>query len=149
MIKTTTYIDVQFYDLDPMNIVWHGNYIKYLEQARCEMFDKMNYSYMDMYKDGFMCPIVKMDMKYIKPLNFGDRIRIECELEEIEPSIIIKYTIYSDKTDEKIFTAKSMQMCVELKTNNTIYEVPKNMKEKIKEYEKCIENNSNNDINNK
>ena len=148
MIKTTTYIDVQFYDLDPMNIVWHGNYIKYLEQARCEMFDKMNYSYMDMYNDGFMYPIVKMDMKYIKPLNFGDRIRIECELEEIDLSIIIKYTIYNDKTNEKLFTAKSMQMCVDIKTKETIYEIPKNMKEKIKEYEKFIENNSNNDINN-
>lgn len=149
MIKTTTYIDVQFYDLDPMNIVWHGNYIKYLEQARCEMFDKIHYSYMDMYNDGFMYPIVKMDMKYIKPLNFGDRIRIECELEEIDLSIIIKYTIYNDKTDEKIFTAKSMQMCVDSKTKETIYEIPKKMKEKIHEYEKFIENNSNNDIDDK
>ena len=149
MIKTTTYIEVQFYDLDPMNIVWHGNYLKYLEQARCEMFDKINYSYMDMHNDGFMFPIVKMDMKYIKSLNFGDRIRIGCELEEIDLSIIIKYTIYNDKTDEKIFTAKSMQMCVDSKTKETIYEIPKKMKEKIHEYEKFIENNSNNDIDDK
>ena len=31
-------IKIPFYDLDPMNIVWHGNYIKYLEQARCKLF---------------------------------------------------------------------------------------------------------------
>lgn len=32
-IETSCEIDVEFYDLDPMNVVWHGNYIKYLEKA--------------------------------------------------------------------------------------------------------------------
>ena len=27
-------IKIPFYDLDPMNIVWHGNYIKYLESSK-------------------------------------------------------------------------------------------------------------------
>ena len=38
-------LDVPFYDVDPMNIVWHGNYIKYLEQARCDMFSKIGYTF--------------------------------------------------------------------------------------------------------
>ena len=62
MIKTSMILDVPFYDVDPMNIVWHGNYIKYLEQARCDFFDKLNYNYTDMYNDGVMYPIAKMDL---------------------------------------------------------------------------------------
>ena len=30
-------IDVEFYDLDPMNVVLHGNYLKYLENERCDL----------------------------------------------------------------------------------------------------------------
>ena len=70
-ITSETKIKVAFFDLDPMNIVWHGNYVKYLEQARCDFFDKLNYNYTDMYNDGVMYPIAKMDFKFIKSAKFG------------------------------------------------------------------------------
>lgn len=35
-MNTEIKIKVPFYDLDPMNIVWHGNYVKYMEEARCD-----------------------------------------------------------------------------------------------------------------
>lgn len=135
MIKSETYINVQFNDLDPMNIVWHGNYIKYLEQARCEMFNKIGYTYMDMYADGIMYPIAKMEFKFIKPSTFGDRLKIVCELKEVEPALNIKYTIYNAETDEKVFKAKSMQICVDKTTMQSIYDEPVKLKEKIKQYE--------------
>ncbi len=34
-----------FHDLDPMEVVWHGHYVKYLEIARCALLEKWNYSY--------------------------------------------------------------------------------------------------------
>ena len=57
-------IKIPFHDLDPMNIVWHGNYIKYLEQARCEMFNEIGYTYYDMKNDNYAYPIAKMNTKY-------------------------------------------------------------------------------------
>lgn len=135
MIKTSMILDVPFYDVDPMNIVWHGNYIKYLEQARCDMFSKIGYTYMDMYNDGFMYPIAKMEFKFIKPSTFGDKLRVECELKDIEPAINIKYTIYNEETGEKIFKAKSMQICVDKHSMQSIYAEPVNLKEKIEQYE--------------
>ena len=71
MIKSTTIIKIPFNDLDPMNIVWHGNYVKYLEQARCDLFEMIDYTYMNMYEDGYMYPIAKMDLKFIKPTTFN------------------------------------------------------------------------------
>ena len=34
-------LQIQFYDLDPMEIVWHGRYVEYLENARCALFDQI------------------------------------------------------------------------------------------------------------
>jgi acyl-CoA thioester hydrolase len=34
MLSAETVITVNFYDLDPMNVVWHGNYPRFLEQGR-------------------------------------------------------------------------------------------------------------------
>lgn len=135
MIETEIYIDVPFYDVDPMNIVWHGNYIKYLEQARTELFNRINYSYTDMYNDGIMYPIAKMESKYIRPARFRDKLKVVCKLVETEPAITIKYTIYNAETGEKIFKAKSLQICVNAQSLESIYEEPVKLKEKIREYE--------------
>ena len=43
-IETQYKLKVEFYDLDPMNVVWHGNYLKYLEAARCDMLEKIGYT---------------------------------------------------------------------------------------------------------
>ncbi len=41
-------IEIPFYDVDSAGIVWHGNYVKYFEVARCVLLDKLNYNYIDM-----------------------------------------------------------------------------------------------------
>ena len=125
-ITSETKIKVAFFDLDPMNIVWHGNYVKYLEQARCDFFDKLNYNYTDMYNDGVMYPIAKMDFKFIKSAKLGEELTVKCTLKELEPVIIIKYEIYSGV--DKILTATTTQMEVSVKTGETLYEAPQRLR---------------------
>lgn len=134
MIKSKTKITIPFNDLDPMNIVWHGNYAKYLEQARCELFKKLGYTYLDMYNDNYMYPIAKFDMKFIKPVTLDDEISVECTLLEIEPSMIITYEIFNTKTGEKIFKAKTMQIGVLVDTKQSVYVAPKKLVEIFKDY---------------
>lgn len=131
MFSSEKLITIQFYDLDPMNVVWHGNYVKYLEEARCDMLNKLGYSYNDMQKDGFAYPIATMEMKYIKPCQFNQVIRIVSTVVEIEPCLIIKYTIYDNETGEKLFKAKTMQICIDMKTKQSIYTTPPNLKKII------------------
>lgn len=124
-------ITVQFYDLDPMNVVWHGNYVKYLETARCDLLEKLGYNYIDMRNDGFAYPVATMEMKYIKPCVFNQELKIVSVIEEIEPCLIIKYTIFDNKTGEKLFKAKTMQICVDINTKQSVYEAPDNLKKKL------------------
>ncbi len=131
IFQAETRITVQFYDLDPMNVVWHGNYIKYLETARCDLLNKLGYDYDDMRKDGIAYPIATMDLKFIKPCYFNQVLRIVTVLEEIEPCIIIKYTIFDDKSGEKLFKARSMQICINNTTKESIYSAPDNLKKKL------------------
>lgn len=121
-------LKVPFFDNDPMGIVWHGNYVKFLEIARCDMFDKLGYNYIDMKNDGVSYPIAKLDMKYIKSATFNQNLKIVCKIEEIEPSLIIKYDIF-DENGVKIFSAKSMQICVRLDCGQSVYSAPKRFKE--------------------
>ena len=135
-IKTSCTIKVEFYNLDPMNVVWHGNYIKFLEEARCDMLEKIGYTYDNMREDGSVYPVAKMDLKYIKPATFRQILLVETTLLELEPAMIISYIIKDQKTKEKLFKAKSMQIRVDVKTRETLYSAHKNFLQKIKEYNK-------------
>lgn len=133
LYKSEYEIKVSFEDLDPMNVVWHGNYMRYLEQARCDMLDKLHYTYMDMKADGYAYPIAKMKVKYIKPAEFGDVLNIISEVVSVEPSLDIKYTIFNKNTNDKIFEATSIQIGVNINTRESVYVPPKRLREAINE----------------
>lgn len=142
-IETEIAIEIPFYDLDPMNIVWHGNYIKYFEIARCKLLKEIGYEYEDMKRDNIMYPVAKLDVKYIKPCIFKQKIIVKAEITETEPCLIMKYTIIDAISREKILKGSTMQICVNTKTGNTLYELPENFAKKIHQFhpEAVLNNN--------
>ena len=131
IIDADTIIEVPFFDLDPMNVVWHGNYIKYIEIARCNLLDKIGYNYDDMRNDGVMYPIAKMELKFIKSATFGQKIVVKAILDSIEPSLDIRYEIKDCETGEMLFKAKSMQIGVDFHSKTSIYEAPEKFRKGI------------------
>ena len=123
-------VNVSFEDLDPMNIVWHGNYMRYMEQARCDLLSKLGYTYLDMKKEGYGYPVAKMKVKYIKPATLEDILTIITEVETIEPTLNIKYTMYKD--GDKIFEAKTMQIAINIETGESLYNPPNGLVNAVK-----------------
>ena len=120
---------IPFHDLDPRNVVWHGNYVKYLEQARCDMFDKIGYTYYDMLNDDYVYPVAKMNTKFIKPIGFNQEVVMKSSLEEIEPAMRIKYVMYCN--EEKVFEAETTQIAVLFSSKQSVYCAPDRLKQKL------------------
>src|SRR5450432_4660393 len=80
---------VRFNEADPLGIVWHGHYIRYFEDGR-EAFGKDHgLGYLDMYRQGFVTPVVSVQCDYKKSLRFGDSVIVEtiyipCEAAKIK-----------------------------------------------------------------
>lgn len=115
---------VEFYDVDPMRIVWHGNYVKYMEKARCALLDSLDFGYLEMEKIGVAFPVTDIKLKYIKSLRFGDTVRAVARLIEYENCIKIVYELYNAATGELTTKAQSTQMAVDIKTNESSFFVP-------------------------
>ena len=126
-------LKVSFEDLDPMNIVWHGNYMRYMERARCDLLEKLHYTYSDMKTDGYAYPIAKMKVKFIKPAKIGDILTIKLGIVSIEPTLNIKYTIFNNTTGDKIFEGLTMQIGINIHTGESVYTPPKGLIQAIKE----------------
>ena len=105
---------VQFYDLDPMEIVWHGNYAKYLELARCALLDKIDYNYAQMKASGYAWPVIDMHIRYLQPAAFGERIKVRAELAEWENRLKLRYLITNAASGLRLTKASTVQVAVDI-----------------------------------
>ena len=124
---------VAFFDVDSMEVMWHGNYVKYLEMARCELLDKLGYNYIAMKKDGYAFPIVKLDVKYVRPAFFNNVIKVTTTLSECETFLKFHYLIENEK-GEKLSEANTAQAVIEMKSLQTCFEMPDTLKKAIEAY---------------
>lgn len=124
-------ITVPFYDLDPMNVVWHGNYVKYMEQARCALLADVNLSYDDMMKIGVVFPVVTMQTKYIHPCTFGQLINVIVTWIPNNNFLIFKYKITDGKTNKLLFSAETKQMAIDIESKETLFEIPEHILNKF------------------
>jgi acyl-CoA thioester hydrolase len=131
---TTTEILIPFHDVDPMNVVWHGHYVKYMELARCEFLDSIGYGYQAMADSGYAWPVVDMRIKYVKSLAFNQRICVETSLVEWEYRLKLNYLILDAVTGEKITNAYTIQVAVDQAAKEMCYESPSILSKKIKEH---------------
>jgi acyl-CoA thioester hydrolase len=118
--KTSIQIElsVPFFDVDSMQIVWHGHYVKYLEQARCALLDHIGYGYQAMHASGFGWPVIDLQLRYVNPAVFGQRIHVRAELIEWENRIKINYLITDAETGLRLTRASSIQVAVALDTGS-------------------------------
>ena len=73
-----TSLRVRFSEVDSMQIVWHGEYVRYFEDGR-EAFGRefAGLGYMDIHANGYTAPIVELQLQYKKPLRVIDTAVVE------------------------------------------------------------------------
>lgn len=124
-------MQVQFFDLDPMEIVWHGNYVKYLEVVRCALLDKIAYNYVEMKASGFAWPIIDMQLRYISPASFGQRLILRADIIEWENRLKIDYQITDAVTGKRLNRASTTQVAVDISTGEMCFVSPPVLFEKL------------------
>ena len=113
-----------FHDIDSMDVVWHGHYVKYLELARCALLDKFDYGYTRMRESGYAWPIVDLRMKYSGPASFDQPLVVRAEIVEWESRLKMDYTIRDARTGKRIHRATSIQVAVDMATSQMQYVCP-------------------------
>ena len=124
-------LQVQFYDLDPMEIVWHGNYVKYLEAARCALLDSIHYNYPEMQKSGYAWPIIDLHLRYAHPAGFGQRIKLRASIIEWENRLKIEYLITDSATGRRLTRGSTTQVAVALATREMCFASPPVLLQKL------------------
>lgn len=113
-LNSKTTILVRFNEADPLGIVWHGHYIRYFEDGREAFGNIHGLGYLEVYKQGFVIPIVSVQCDFKKPLRYGDSVIVEttympCEAAKMK----FNYRLYNAATNELVATGSSIQVFLE------------------------------------
>jgi acyl-CoA thioester hydrolase len=113
-----------FYDIDPMEVVWHGHYVKYLELARCALLARYDYDYPRMRDSGYAWPIVDLRLKYVRSAVLGQRLKVRAQIVEWENRLRIDYLIRDAETGRKLTEASTIQVAVQMRTGELCFVCP-------------------------
>jgi acyl-CoA thioester hydrolase len=117
-------VKVPFHDLDPVGIVWHGNYAKYFEIARCALLETFGYNYDDMARSGYSWPVIDLHIRYVKAARFAETINVAANLREWEHRLRIDYLATDAASGLRVCKGTSIQVAVDLKTHEMCLKSP-------------------------
>jgi acyl-CoA thioester hydrolase len=120
-----------FHDIDPMEVVWHGHYVKYLELARCALLQRFDYDYPQMRESGYAWPIVDLRAKYVRSARFGQKLKVRAEIVEWENRLKIDYRVSDAATGEVLTRAHSIQVAVDMRTGEMCFVSPPVLLERL------------------
>lgn len=113
-----------FYDIDVMEVVYHGHYVRYLELARSALLAQFDYDYPRMRDSGFAWPVVDMRLKYVQSAVFGQTLKVTATITEWENRLRIDYVICDAQTGKTITKAHTIQVAVNMATREMCFVCP-------------------------
>ncbi len=82
MITSESKIQVRYSETDMMGIVYHANYLPWLEIGRTNLLKENGLSYSEMEQSGILLPVVEIHVNYRRPATYDDEISIKTMIQE-------------------------------------------------------------------
>lgn len=79
-------VRVRYAETDQMGVVYHANYVVWMEVGRVEFCRAAGLSYRDMEREGALhLAVIEANCRYIAPARYDDEIDIETRIEKATP----------------------------------------------------------------
>lgn len=118
-------VQVPFHDVDVMEVVWHGHYVKYFEIARSALLEKINYNYREMRDSGFAWPVIELKMRHAKPARLGQRLKVRARLIDYEARLKIAYLVTDEESGARLTRGHTVQVAVDMSNQEMLLASPK------------------------
>jgi acyl-CoA thioester hydrolase len=105
-------IEVRYAETDQMGVVYHANYLVWMEIGRTQFIKELGFHYADMEKEGIISPVIDLQISYKKPLHYGETATVKTWIEYYD-GIRVTYGYEILTPDGEIaVTATSQHVCV-------------------------------------
>ena len=129
---------INYYETDRMGIVHHSNYIRFLEEARCALLEKIGIPFSYLEENGLTIPVLGVNVEYKYHVTFDDIIEIHVFTKEFNGvRLTMGYNVKDKKNGNIVlkgetkhcFTDRNLRPINLKKYNLEIYNKFNNLKE--------------------
>ncbi len=121
---------IYYHDTDAGGVVYYGNYLKFLEEARTEFLEKKGLSVETFRQRGMLYAVRKCTINYRSPARYGDTLICEAGLKETSAAqLVFDQKIYDKKTKRLIADAEVYLVCINQEFKPT--PIPEDLKSKL------------------
>ncbi|WP_026695798.1 acyl-CoA thioesterase [Peribacillus kribbensis] len=112
MLVSEKKIDVRYGETDQMGVVYHANYVIWMELGRTELISDLGFKYADMEKEGILSPVTDIQASYKKPVRYPETATVKTWIEKYDGiRVTYGYEIYTE-SGELALTGSSSHVCV-------------------------------------
>lgn len=91
---------IRYGETDQMGYVYYGRYAEFFEIGRTELMRALGMTYRELESRGILLPVVKMHVKYIRPVAYDELITIRTTLRTLPTArIAFHYEIFNEAGD--------------------------------------------------
>lgn len=123
------HVRAQPHDTDYAGIVWHGNYIKWMEEARVEYLRSVGIEFADLVALGCDLPVVELSVRYHNPIKMGMTATVKTRMELTGVRMNWDYAIVSRDGEELFVSAKVTLVPVDREKSKIMRQLPAVMKD--------------------
>lgn len=123
-------VRIRYAETDQMGVVYHGNYVQFIEMGRTEWLRALGISYKEMEEAGVMLPVISITINYKKSAYYDDVLTIKTTLKKL-PSVKIEFDFEILNESKEIITVGSTVLAfINMKTNRPM-KCPAHLIEKL------------------
>ena len=88
---------VYYEDTDAGGVVYHSNYLNFMERCRCEWLASIGYDIADLQeKHGLIFVVREADIKFDLPARLFDRLRVTVQVLQVgKVKLLVEHKIYN------------------------------------------------------
>ncbi len=101
---------VYYADTDSYGVVWHGTYLRWMEQARVEFCRELGIDLVSMKENDVVIPVTNINIRYKASAKLDNTVIVETQIIKISPLTVTFNQIIKEKETNKIFTNADVEV---------------------------------------
>ena len=101
---------VYYADTDSYGVVWHGTYLRWMEQARVEFCRELGIDLVSMKENDVVIPVTNINIRYKASAKLDNTVIVETQITKISPLTVTFNQIIKEKETNKIFTNADVEV---------------------------------------
>jgi acyl-CoA thioester hydrolase len=131
-VSTSVKLKVPYYDVDLMQVVWNGHYLKYFEVARQALFRECGVDlHRYMQEKRYVFPVIRSMVKHIRPLRLDDEFICTAVLKEARIKIVLDFEIRLIANGKVCARGRSEQVALLVPEMEMAFKIPEEIQKAL------------------